>query len=214
MSKEVRHVFIRKHITYVSVFIILWTVALSHSYFQIFYAAQDLSKLPKEDQSKRIEEYENIDTVMMKIQIYASILTGFIMSLIRAREPYFRFLISKEFKSWFGILMDENDKAISQQYVNDSLATFLTSSLNVELVHVILEAITKPTISMNDPTVTYLTFLQDHPERLTETHSQYIDTIIIKNPDKWKIAKLPDFIEQTAIDTKHKQTIKKTLKIP
>jgi hypothetical protein len=31
----------------------------------------------------------------------------------------------------------------SQNYVNDALATFLTSSLNVELVHVILESITK-----------------------------------------------------------------------
>ena len=33
MSAEVRYVFIRKHITYVSVFIILWTVSLAHSYF-------------------------------------------------------------------------------------------------------------------------------------------------------------------------------------
>lgn len=95
---------------------------------------------------------------MMKISIYTSIFTGFFMSIIRAREPYFRFLISKEFKSWFGILMDENDAHVSNQYVNDSLATFLTSSLNVELVHVILEAITKYTISMIDPTVTYLDF--------------------------------------------------------
>jgi hypothetical protein len=49
MSSEVRYVFIRKHITYVTVFIILWTFSLAHSYFQIFYAAQDLSKLPDKD---------------------------------------------------------------------------------------------------------------------------------------------------------------------
>jgi hypothetical protein len=92
---------------------------------------------------------------MLKITIYTSIFTGFFMSIIRAREPYFRFLISKQFKSWFGILIDEDDDNISKQYVNDSLATFLTSSLNVELVHVILEAITKYTVSMIDKTVTY-----------------------------------------------------------
>jgi len=50
---------------------------------------------------------------MMKISIYSSMLTGFIMSIIRAREPYFKFLINKEVKSWFGILMDENDAQIS-----------------------------------------------------------------------------------------------------
>jgi len=33
MSSEVRYVFIRKHITYVTVFIILWTFSLAHSYF-------------------------------------------------------------------------------------------------------------------------------------------------------------------------------------
>jgi len=52
-------------------------------------------------------------------------------------------LIKKQFKAFFGILMDEKDIQNSQNYINDSLATFLTSSLNVELVHVILESITK-----------------------------------------------------------------------
>lgn len=65
------------------------------------------------------------------------------MSLIRIQEPYFKFLIKKQFYAFFGILMHEKDIQNSQNYINDSLATFLTSSLNVELVHVILESITK-----------------------------------------------------------------------
>lgn len=72
-------------------------------------------------------------------------LTGTILSFIRIQEPYFKFLIKKQFKEFFGILMDEKDIHESSQYINDSLATFLTSSLNVELVHVILESITKHT---------------------------------------------------------------------
>lgn len=114
MSAEVRYVFIRKHIFYVGVFIVLWTFALAHSYFQIFYAAQDLSKLEEKERIARIAQYAEIDRIMMKITIYTSIFTGFLMSLIRAREPYFRFLIRKEFSSWFGILMDENDAKTSQ----------------------------------------------------------------------------------------------------
>jgi hypothetical protein len=44
---------------------------------------------------------------------------------------------------WFGILLDEKEINASEQYMNDTLVTFLTSSLNVELVHIILESITK-----------------------------------------------------------------------
>jgi len=32
--------------------------------------------------------------------------TGLVMSIIRVREPYFKFLIKQKFCSWFGILMD------------------------------------------------------------------------------------------------------------
>jgi len=53
--------------------------------------------------------------------------------------------------------------------VNDSLATFLTSSLNVELVHVILEAITKYTTGFNDPTVNYLDYMRDE-KKFRETN--------------------------------------------
>jgi len=70
-------------------------------------------------------------------------MTGFIMALIRIREPYFKFLIKQKVKSYFGILMDEKEIAKSKKYMNDTLITFLTSSLNVELVHIILESITK-----------------------------------------------------------------------
>ena len=37
--------------------------------------------------------------------------------------------------------MDEKEIKSSSQYINDTLTTFLTSSLNVELVHIILKSI-------------------------------------------------------------------------
>ena len=45
MSQEVKHIFISKHITYVGAFIFVWTVALTHAYFQSFFNAQDLDKI-------------------------------------------------------------------------------------------------------------------------------------------------------------------------
>ena len=92
--------------------------------------------------------------------------------------------------------MDEKDITNSQIYVNDSLATFLTSSLNVELVHVILEAITKYTTGYEDPSINHLDFLKDKKDkRFTERNQFTIDTIIIKNPEKWEVAKLGQFID-------------------
>lgn len=70
-----------------------------------------------------------------------AMLTGLIMAMIRIKEPYFKFLLKKEMKSWFGILMDEKEIENSKYYINDTLTTFLTCSLNVELVHVILKSI-------------------------------------------------------------------------
>ena len=90
--------------------------------------------------------------------------------------------------------MEERDIKNSQLYINDSLATFLTSSLNVELVHVILESITKYTTGYHDPTVNHLDFMRD--EKVFKEKNEFtIDTIIIKNPEKWEVAKLPEFLE-------------------
>ena len=80
------------------------------------------------------------------------------MTVIRTREPYFKFLIKQQWLAFFGELMEEKDIETSQKYINDSLATFLTSSLNVELVHVILESITLHTVGKIEPNSKYLDF--------------------------------------------------------
>ncbi len=91
--------------------------------------------------------------------------------------------------------------------MNDSLATFLTSSLNVELVHVILKAITQHTSGYTDPSANYLSF---NDKKFKEKRPFTIDTIVIKNPDKWKVSKLPEFIEAAHdYSSRHKTTIKR-----
>lgn len=75
--------------------------------------------------------------------MFSAILTGLVMSFVRMAEPYFFFLIKQEFFSWFGILVNEKDREKAQQFdpESDSLAAQLQSSLNVELVNVILKSI-------------------------------------------------------------------------
>ena len=46
----------------------------------------------------------------MFISTIATMVTGFVMSIIRIREPYFKFLIVQWYKGLFGEVMDEGVK--------------------------------------------------------------------------------------------------------
>lgn len=78
---------------------------------------------------------------MQESSIYSALVTGIIISLVRINEPYFKFVIKREVWSWFGELLSEEDVKCSEEAENDSLSAALASSLNVELVYVILETI-------------------------------------------------------------------------
>lgn len=64
--------------------------------------------------------------------------TGICLAGIRMFEPFFHFLIKKFIFNCFGVLCEE-DEALKTQ----PLSNFLATSLNVELVHVILKGIKK-----------------------------------------------------------------------
>ena len=140
---------------------------------------------------------------MMFMSTMATMVTGFVMSIIRIREPYFKFLIVQWYRGLFGETMSEKDIQNSKEQLNDSLATFLTSSLNVELVHVILDSITKHTKSFTDPNRNYLSY-QD--EKFKEKHTITIDTIRIKDQEKWAVAKLGEFIVSDHADCSRRKT--------
>ena len=74
----------------------------------------------------------------MTLSIVSAMSTGTILTIIRIQEPYFKFLMISKFKQCFGILHE----ASTDDQINDSLASFINSSLNIELVHVILSSIT------------------------------------------------------------------------
>jgi len=101
MSAEVRYVFIRKHIAYVATFIIIWTFYLAYSYFKLYNAGTPEEEISADEQ--------NLMKTLQNISIITAMCTGTIMSIIRIQEPYFKFLIKKQLKAFFGILMDEND---------------------------------------------------------------------------------------------------------
>lgn len=77
--------------------------------------------------------------IISNISYSAVLLTGTIMGLVRTQEPYYRFLMKSTVLGWFGIVLDEPSEGISAE----QLTTFLSSSLNIELVYIILTGITK-----------------------------------------------------------------------
>ena len=67
--------------------------------------------------------------------------TGILLTAARFYEPLFRFLMIKDAYEFFGEVYKDKLKEQEQQVNNDALSSFLNSSLNVELVFIILKSI-------------------------------------------------------------------------
>lgn len=71
--------------------------------------------------------------------------TGIFLTIIRLLEPLFKLLVYKQIWQFFGELYEPKEGEQTEaefQIASDSLSTFLTSSLNVELVYIILTGVT------------------------------------------------------------------------
>jgi hypothetical protein len=82
-------------------------------------------------------------------------------------------------------------------YMNDTITTFLTSSLNVELVHIILKTITKK-VGRDNPNTRLRgqnNFL--NKKDFDEVMEHKLEQIRIRDPKSWSVAKLPEFFDNT-----------------
>jgi len=73
--------------------------------------------------------------------------SGIVLGLLRLKEPLFQFLCVQKLYQVMGEMYDSsqtnNGTEAERQLATDSLTTFLSSSLNVELVFVILKCVTE-----------------------------------------------------------------------
>ena len=159
VSKNVRTLFVRKHFLYVIVFILIWTIQLSQNYYvllnphqnspsrlawhkklgqQLGFIPMKLHEIASENRAGFLEE------VISYIAGTMTFSTGIFLTGIRLYEPLFRFLALQKIYQFWGELHDPNDGDTrdDKQVSNDALSTFLSSSLNVELVFIILKSIT------------------------------------------------------------------------
>ena len=157
ISAEIRQIFMRKHVLYNVAFIILWTITLLEEYDALYNRHFDHVLDPRYEQSSNtldtnfgVNKTNSLGEptryrVLRPLQIVsfiASISIRPVMGVIRCMEPYFMLKLEKTLKSYYGIPMPDEEVAKKSNKLTDTISAFLNSSLNIEFVHIILEAIT------------------------------------------------------------------------
>jgi hypothetical protein len=140
MSKETKEMFIKKQVLYVIVSLLCWVAFFLNAayrlyihYYSFYTNNGELSTTQKVFSDRNLILWAE---TFQEASVYSALLTGLFMSVIRVLEPYIAYLIKKEFSSWFGEHVQEPKKG------NDSLNSRLIAGVTVELVTIILSAIT------------------------------------------------------------------------
>lgn len=177
----------KKHLYYVLMFVIIWTIQLLQNYYILFNPQQDpysynltqtssnpafnvlaeflgfriqkhgapfeqVSFSSQNHTSGTLEQSSPPPTVnaatttFLFISGIMTFTTGIGLTAVRFFEPLFRFLmITKIYEYWGEIYNPKEEEGSSEQekqVQNDALSSFLSSSLNVELVFILLSSIT------------------------------------------------------------------------
>lgn len=118
---------------------------------------------------------------------------------IRTTDPFYRFLILSSIKEWYGIIDEEPEKGINAEV----LSTFLSSSLNIELVYIILAGITKFS-SEREEDKNQESNRKSSKEELYDIQAfenirmMQINKIRINNARDWDVARYDQFVSNTA----------------
>ena len=141
MSSDVRTMFIRRHFAYVSTYIITWMPYYGFSLFILF-----ASTILGEDKTYEdiVQAYPEQLNNWFNAYNMACIGTGILMSIVRMREPVFKAVIMKFIWQFFGELTDDDESKGGS--MDSTLLSFLMSSLNIELVHIILTTVSNHTV--------------------------------------------------------------------
>lgn len=82
--------------------------------------------------------------VLFTISAIMTFSTGIFLTLARLFEPLFRYILQVKYYQYYGDFYEQKD-AITKEEMEiqtNALSSFLSSSLNVELVYTLLESIT------------------------------------------------------------------------
>lgn len=106
------------------------------------------------------------------------------MTIVRLKEPIFFFYAKQFCVQCFGIYLDESDPENATVGMNGTMISFLTSSLNVELVHIILRTVSEFTVGTAKSLTNWRVY---HQYDFTNTNHFVLDCIEIENPENWSV---------------------------
>lgn len=75
-------------------FIVVWTVKLSLSYYELF------------NQDSNSETHKTETATYKKVSHVVTLATGFILAFVRMSEPFFKYLVKDFFFNCFGIMTE------------------------------------------------------------------------------------------------------------
>ena len=168
VSAPVRAMFVRKHFLYVVVFIIIWMIQQSANYFRLFNPESNGNVTSNSMHMRSNKPNHAIDALaqflgfrqhntmlgdeqdpgLNPFLIVSGVMTfstGIFLTGVRFFEPLFRHLALKKVYEFWGVLYEPRTAGHSEEELRaatDSLNSILASSLNVELVYIILKSIT------------------------------------------------------------------------
>jgi len=209
MSAELRTAFIEKHVELMVVYVITWLPYLGLTYNTLYLTAIFGPDFNKENpavlllpQNQHIKG--QLDNWILANN-FAALTTGFLMSVVRVREPIFwRQARTYFWQFWGEIIPEDTDLDGANSSANSStLLSFLMSSLNIELVHIILTAVSEKTVgtakSIDDHHV-YMNY--DH----TNENTFIIDCIEIPDREEWDVGAV---FTKGPLDRKRNSTFRK-----
>lgn len=168
VSAPVRAMFVKKHFLYVVVFIIIWMIQQSANYFRLFNPESNGNVTSNSMHMRHNKPNHPIDALaqflgfrqhnamlgdeqdpgLNPFLIVSGVMTfstGIFLTGVRFFEPLFRHLALKKVYEFWGVLYEPRTAGHSEEELRaatDSLNSILASSLNVELVYIILKSIT------------------------------------------------------------------------
>ena len=109
--------------------------------------------------------------------------TGILLSYFRVKEPVFWAILTKSITRFFCVVA-ESENTVP---INNTLLSFLMSSMNIELVHIILYTVSKKTVGTAKSATDYRVYQSyDHKNK-----SEFVlDAIEIEDRHTWDVTQV------------------------
>jgi hypothetical protein len=181
MSTEVRQSFIVRHRNYVATYLITWLPYYGFSFYILFISSV-FSPNIMYSEIYAMPEFTKSIVNWLAAWNYSCMLTGLLMSIVRVREPVFWSFVRSGIYQFFGELPPDKDSKGAK--MDGTLLSFLMSSLNIELVHIILTTVSKNTVGTPKTKNNYMVYQNyDH----TNKNTFVLDSIEIEDKKNWDI---------------------------